>query len=531
MKRQPSAPPQLPGFTYERYLGGGGFADVFLYEQHRPRRKVAVKVLLDTMLSPAAQASFDSEADLMAQLSSHPSIVTIYEVGRAPDDRPYLVMQFCPRKNLGERYKRDPLSVAEALRTGVEIASAVETAHRAGILHRDIKPHNILVTEYDEPLLTDFGIASTVDDGTDPADGMSIPWSPPESFADPPSATPATDVWALGATVYSLLAGRSPFELPGRPNSSVDLMSRIETARPAPTGRPDVPESLERVLTTAMGKSPDQRYPSALAFARALQVVQAELGFGATPVSVRDDLVEREEPEADDDEQGTRIRRIQSIDPTGPSAAIRASTQSRSPAPAGPGPRTDRSAAAPADEPVDRTVHRGAGQPWAPAPEPPPLEATVHRPLPEAEAAAPEELPEPPRSRARLVLGGVGALAVLGVAAAVVLSGGGDADPQDAPSESVSVPVDSLDEVVPVPSDLSAELVGDQVVFTWSVADPSPGDAYHWRLLSLVGENPVERSTEPTASVPVQPDGQTCIEVYLVRESHQSPVPATGCLE
>ncbi|KGM14756.1 hypothetical protein N867_16330, partial [Actinotalea fermentans ATCC 43279 = JCM 9966 = DSM 3133] len=314
--RAPSAPPQLEGFTYQRLLGSGGFADVFLYEQHKPRRKVAIKVLLESMLSPAALAGFDAEADLMAQLSSHPSIVNIFEVGRAADGRPYLVMQFCPGANLGVRYRQAPLGLQESLRIGVEIAGAVETAHRAGILHRDIKPQNILFTEYNEPQLTDFGIASTVEDSAGP-EGMSLPWSPPESFDDPPRADVTTDVWALGATVYTLLAGRSPFELPGRSNTSADLMARIESVPVPPIGRADVPASLERVLATAMGKRPDQRYPSALAFARALQQVQTELGFGATPVSVQDDVVVEQEAR-DDDEPGTRIRRVQSISPDRP---------------------------------------------------------------------------------------------------------------------------------------------------------------------------------------------------------------------
>jgi len=522
-RRAPSAPPELPGFTYERYLGGGGFADVFLYEQQRPRRKVAVKVLLDSMLSPAASAAFDDEADLMAQLSSHPSIVTIYEVGRSPDGRPYLAMQFCPGANLGEKYRTAPLSVPDALRTGVEIASAVETAHRAGILHRDIKPHNILVTEYNEPLLTDFGIASTLEGGAATSEGMSIPWSPPESFDDPPVAGLATDVWALGATVYSLLAGRSPFELPGGPNSSADLITRIETARPAPTGRADVPESLERVLATAMGRTPAQRYPSALAFARALQQIQDDLGFGATPLSIQDDVVDRTpEPEQDDDDPGTRIRRIQVIDPTGPP-----------PVATGPpaGPRQD-DAVAPSSTtgPVGRTVRRGEEARWARAPEPPPVEATVHRQEPETEpeaAPAPDELP---RSRARLVaLASVAVVLVAAVVVAMLLGGGGDGASAAASAPPTVAPADNLTSLAPAPTDVTATREGDLVVFTWTDPDPRPGDTYLWRLLTVTDEEQLQAVDAPTVSVPVQ-DGQTCIEVYLVRGSKASVESARGCL-
>ena len=141
-------------------------------------------------------------------------------------------MEYCPRPNLQVRYRREPFSVAESLRVGVQVAAAVETAHRAGVLHRDIKPANILVTEYNRPALTDFGIASTTNAAAESA-GLSIPWSPPESFADVPRSDPRSDVYALGATVYTLLAGRSPFELPGQRNTAAELIHRIETAAAA----------------------------------------------------------------------------------------------------------------------------------------------------------------------------------------------------------------------------------------------------------------------------------------------------------
>ena len=255
----------------------------------------------------------------MAMLSTHPAIVTIYQAGVAGDGRPYLVMEYCPRPNLQLRARNETFSIAEALRVGVQVAGAVETAHRAGVLHRDIKPANILVTAYNRPALTDFGIASTTG-ATGEASGMSIPWSPPESFADPPKSGPRTDVWALGATLYTLLAGRSPFERPGERNSSADLIERIERAALTSLGRPDSPESLQRVLERAMAKNPDDRYPSAVAFARALQKVQIELAHSVTPIDIVDDHPPAED--LDDDGAGlTRVREIVSIEPqTAPAA-------------------------------------------------------------------------------------------------------------------------------------------------------------------------------------------------------------------
>ncbi|HMO10097.1 MAG TPA: protein kinase, partial [Actinotalea sp.] len=118
----------------------GGVAHVFLYRQLMPRRPVAVKVLLAASLDDAARTRFRTEADIMASLSHHPSIVTVYQADVATDGRPYLIMEYCSRPGLAQRYRAERMSVAEVLRIGIRLASAVETGHPAGILHRDIKP-------------------------------------------------------------------------------------------------------------------------------------------------------------------------------------------------------------------------------------------------------------------------------------------------------------------------------------------------------------------------------------------------------
>ena len=285
-RRLPSTPPNLPGFAFIRVLGSGGFADVFLYEQNMPRRLVAVKVLLAEVVNDELRQMFQAEANLMAQLSSHPSILTVYQASVAADGRPYLVMEYCS-STLGQRYRAVQLPLAEVLSIGVRIASAVETAHRQGVLHRDIKPSNILTTAYGHPVLSDFGIAATLGEAeTTDAVGLSIPWSAPEVLIDDVSGSVASEVWSLGATVYSLIAGRSPFEVPGGDNASVALMARIEKAKPAPTGRVDVPKSLERVLARAMSRRPQDRQGSALEFIRDLQAVEEELGIPQTPLEV-----------------------------------------------------------------------------------------------------------------------------------------------------------------------------------------------------------------------------------------------------
>ncbi|MEO7349022.1 MAG: protein kinase [Terrimesophilobacter sp.] len=285
-RRLPSQPPVLPGFSHVHILGSGGFADVFLYEQNMPRRQVAVKVMLSEIVNDQIREMFQAEANLMAQLSAHPSILTVYQAGVSSDGRPFLVMELCS-PGLSDRYRRERIPVADILQIAIKIGSAVETAHRDGVLHRDIKPSNILTTAYGHPVLSDFGIASTLSEsGHREAVGMSIPWSAPEVLMDETSGTVSSEVWSLGATVYSLLAGRSPFEIPGESNKSTDLISRINRAKPQPIGRSDVPESLEALLRKTMSRKPEQRPASVMEFVRGLQAIESELGVPQTPVEV-----------------------------------------------------------------------------------------------------------------------------------------------------------------------------------------------------------------------------------------------------
>ena len=286
--RLPSTPPGLSGFTYVRPLGAGGFADVFLFEQNLPRRPVAVKVLLEDIVDENLLRMFNAEADVMARLSAHPSILTIYEASISADGRPYLVMEYCPT-SLTNRYRREVIPVNEVLQLGVKIGSALETAHRAGLLHRDIKPSNILITTFGSPVLSDFGIAAAVESrpGTEEVFAMSVPWSAPEVVDEKVSGSVAAEVWSLGATVYSLLAGRSPFERPGKgQNTREQLKARIRKAAYTPIGRDDVPAQLDAVLARALSRDPAARHPSAAAFAHDLQLIQHQMGVPHTALEV-----------------------------------------------------------------------------------------------------------------------------------------------------------------------------------------------------------------------------------------------------
>jgi peptide/nickel transport system substrate-binding protein len=292
--RQPSAPPEIPGYRYLELLGMGGFADVFLYEQRSMgSRKVAVKVLLQGLRSDTQQA-FEDEARAMARLSSHPSIVSVIDAGQTPDGRAYLVMEHCPGAHLGSQVRNRPLNLAKALEVAIQVAGAVETAHAAGIIHRDIKPANILFTEYNRPALTDFGISTSTTSNQGKAVGVSVPWAPPEQLAAGAETDVTGDVYSLAATLYTVLTGHPPFWRAEGPNDSMTMGGRIVNDPVPPLGRDDVPASLQRVLDVAMSKNTRQRYPTALEFARALQQVQLELHLPVTAADVRVELVQVE---------------------------------------------------------------------------------------------------------------------------------------------------------------------------------------------------------------------------------------------
>ncbi|MDR7184827.1 serine/threonine protein kinase [Microbacterium trichothecenolyticum] len=287
--RLPSAPPILPGLAYIRPLGSGGFADVFLYEQDMPRRNVAVKVMPSDVRDPELRRMFNAEADVLAHLSAHPSIVTVYQASISADGRPYIVMEYCPG-SLAQRYRVERVPVEEVLATGVRMASALESAHRAGLIHRDVKPSNILITTFGTPVLADFGISASLQrkSGGEVL-AMSIPWSAPEVVAEQTSGTVTSEVWSLGATVYSLLAGHSPFERRERGQNTKELLrKRIARATYVEIPRADVPASLQAVLATAMSRDPGRRYDSARAFGEALREVQSGLGLSPTPLEIPD---------------------------------------------------------------------------------------------------------------------------------------------------------------------------------------------------------------------------------------------------
>lgn len=527
MTRPPGPSPHLPSYTYLRHLGGGGFADVFLYRQDSLDREVAIKVLLASASSPAERARFKNEGALMAKLSdAHANIVGVYDAAIGADGRPYLVMQYCPNPDMARRCRTGSFTVPEVLAIGVQLAGAVESAHQQGILHRDIKPANVLTTAGGKPALTDFGIAVTAADAADPdAVGVSIPWSPPELLAADPVGDVRSDVYSLSATLYTLLARRSPMEVDGRRTTTADLLARIMRVPAPPTGRPDTPQSLERVLSRGLVKNPAYRIASAEQLARALQDVQREIGVPITELDFLSPNPEREladlRPEAADH---TRVRPlvIHAQRPvagdTGDSTRLRDATRNRPEVP-------------------DGTIMRGRPDAGAYAyldprpPAPPEAADTVVPPRP---------LPAEPTPAARkglrpipLVVGAAG-LAAVGVLTWIVVSGGTDVPPPDA-ATTTSAAVTNLaidptgaEAVVPAPTDLAGTVTPDGVVFTWTNPAPQDGDGFTWSRTDAGADDSAHQVAAPPVTVTGVP--QACIEVLLVRENGQATKhPAQAC--
>ncbi len=544
MRRAPSLPPELPGYSFVKVLGSGGFSDVFLYEQKLPKRRVAVKVLLTEELSGANRAAFVAEANLMAQLSTHPYIVTIYQADVAGDDRPYFVMEYCSGPSLAERYKQETFPVVDALRTGVRLSSAVATAHAAGILHRDIKPANVLTNDYGWPALTDFGISSAVEDdvlpihtgtlasalaqdtgtgGTGQSVGMSVPWSPPEMFEDDPEPDVRSDVFSLAATIYTILAGQTPFELRGHSNGTLDLIGRIERGAITPMARDDIPRSLLAVLQKGMASTRADRFATAVDFARALQRVELELGYSPTTIDVPNLHIEApSRAGAADDADETRARSVATIQaqPVAPVSPILAPP---------PGPS------------LDETQVRGAptviSQPEAAS------ETIVRRrvtaPVEPAIATEAEALKEPGEpaaqtgmSRANKILIGVAGGVVLLIAAAVVAGVALGANPTGAasPSLKASGGDSAIVETVPVPTLVGVPTVtGTDLVFTAKNPKPEKGDSFRWKISNRGADEALHVSADGLVTVPGYTAGSTvCVQITVARDGKVSD-PLEAC--
>jgi hypothetical protein len=272
--------PLAPGTRLGPYeilapLGAGGMGEVYCAKDTRLDRSVAVKVLPAHLTSdPTRRARFEREAKAVSSLN-HSHICTLYDVGR-DRDTDYLVMELLEGKTLAERLRKGPLPLDQMLRAAIEIADALDNAHRQGVIHRDLKPGNVMLTKAGSKLM-DFGLAkrtlqteageplSALPTASSPLTGEgtllgTISYMSPEQL-EGKEADARSDLWALGCVVYELATGKRAFE--GK--SQASLISAIMTAEPPPITQlqPLTPPALERLVKVCLSKDPDERLQTA----------------------------------------------------------------------------------------------------------------------------------------------------------------------------------------------------------------------------------------------------------------------------
>src|SRR6476659_7851549 len=259
-------------YRLDREIGQGGMAVVFLAEDLRHGRKVAIKVLHPELSAVLGGERFLAEIKVTANLQ-HPHILGLIDSGNA-DGLLYYVMPHVAGESLRARLIRDrQLPVDEALRLAREVASALDDAHRQGVVHRDIKPENILLQD-GAALVADFGIALAVHQAGGSRmtqTGMSLgtpAYMSPEQAMGEREIGARSDVYALGAMTYEMLAGEPPFT---GPNSQA-IVAKVLTEQPPPLRdtRPPVPYGMESAILTALQKLPADRWGSAKEFGDAL---------------------------------------------------------------------------------------------------------------------------------------------------------------------------------------------------------------------------------------------------------------------
>jgi len=257
-------------YTVLRRLGGGGMGVVYLARDPRLDRLVALKVLPPWLVADEVATRRLSEEAKAASALDHPNIETVYDIGRVEDGRPYIAMGYYEGETLDERIRRGPLPVAEAVTLAVQLAEGLDAAHSRGIVHRDVKPANVIVTSDGVAKLVDFGLAKAADadltqPGTTPG---TVAYMSPEQTRGR-SVDARTDLWSVGVLLYEMLSGRRPF--PGRAPDAVIYSIRHDRPEPLARLRSEIPAWLARVVDRCLAKDVNSRYRDALSLAKALR--------------------------------------------------------------------------------------------------------------------------------------------------------------------------------------------------------------------------------------------------------------------
>jgi eukaryotic-like serine/threonine-protein kinase len=265
-------------YTPLHLLGSGGMAKVYLVHDELLGRKVALKVLKEQYAKDEEFAErFRREAQSAAALS-HPHIVPVYDYGEEENGPSYIAMEYVPGGTLGDRLRRDgPLECAEAARLASQVAEALGFAHDRGIIHRDIKPQNVLLTGAGDAKVADFGIARVASRGaisrTSIVLGTAAYISPEQAMSEP--VGPASDLYSLGIVLYEMLTGSVPFE--AETPVGVAMRHVHESPPPAKEINPDVPAGMDALVMRLLAKKHEDRYGSAFELVEDLRRAQQGL--------------------------------------------------------------------------------------------------------------------------------------------------------------------------------------------------------------------------------------------------------------
>ena len=253
--------PPVPGVRLGQVLGQGGFATVYAGEQVSLGRPVAVKIDSRPLHDERNRRRFMREMAAASRISGHPNAVSLIDSGVLPDGRPYLVMERCDGGSLAQVLQHGEISAAQAVSIVTAVCSALGAAHDTGVLHRDIKPGNILIDAYGSPRLSDFGLAAVQREGIDSSvtlETMTPDFAPPEAFTLA-APSPSGDVWSMGAVLFALLTGRGPRRTAdGAPQSLPEIINHLSV--PVDTSDARIPEALRPLLDRALHPDPAQRY-------------------------------------------------------------------------------------------------------------------------------------------------------------------------------------------------------------------------------------------------------------------------------
>lgn len=275
--------PPVPGVRLGQVLGQGGFAIVHAGEQVSLGRPVAVKIDSRPLHDERNRRRFMREMAAASRISGHPNAVSLIDSGVLPDGRPYLVMERCDGGSLAQVLQRGGLSAAQAVSIVTAVCSALGAAHDTGVLHRDIKPGNILIDAYGSPRLSDFGLAAVQREGIDSSvtlETMTPDFAPPEAFTLA-APSPRGDVWSMGAVLFALLTGRGPRRTAdGAPQSLPEIINHLSV--PIDTSDARIPEALRPLLDRALHPDPAQRYRDGNELTEALNRA-GDLSSGALP--------------------------------------------------------------------------------------------------------------------------------------------------------------------------------------------------------------------------------------------------------